>query len=62
MHLLKLSNNTYAIYSKHLGQCVRTYFLTSVVLVLNHNILFQASDFLSPSLCIVDDVEDPVEV
>lgn len=26
MHLLKLSNNTYAIYSKHLGQYVRTYF------------------------------------
>ena len=36
-------------------------FLTSVVLVLNHYMLFQASVFLSRSLCIVDDVEDLVE-
>lgn len=68
MHLLKSSNNTYAIYSKDLGQCVRTNFLTSVVLVLNHSILSQTSIFLSPSFFfkslhfIVDDVEDPMEV
>ena len=45
-----------------LGQCVRTCFLTSAVLVLNHRILSRGSIFLSPSFCIVDDVEDPMEV
>lgn len=44
-----------------LGNVSELTFLTSVVLVLNHYILFQASVFLSCSLCIVDDVKDLVE-
>lgn len=44
-----------------LGNVSELIFLTSVVLVLNHYMLFQASVFLSRSLCIVDDVEDLVE-
>lgn len=58
MHLLKSSDNIHD-HSKHLGQCVKTHFLTHIALILNDYTCFQASIFWTP--CTVDDVKDPIE-